>query len=234
MFPISRLFKATLIALLLAGGLFVGVAPAQAAGWNCPDNPPEITLSRVLGKTKLYRTKDIHGLTHMHKDGAAVRSGAHVNGLGGGKIGLEGLASFTIMQRGEQACIWLKGINAKFFAFPSIHIANNFPKDSCEYNAILEHEKKHIRVLQDFHKEFAPKFKTALRRVAGGVDAQGPIPASTVESIQQEMNARINTGIQAFNDSILPVLEARQAAIDNPNEYARVEATCKNWNKYAQ
>lgn len=218
----------------MTGGFAVSVAPVHAADWSCPDTAPEITLSRVLGKTKLYRTKDIHGLTNMHQDGGAVRQGMHVNGLGGGKIGLEGLASFTIMQRGEQACIWLKGINAKFFAFPSIHIANNFPKDTCEYNAVMEHEKKHIRALQDFHKEFAPKFKTALRKVAQNTEAQGPIPASAVEAIQKDMNARINQGIQAFNDSILPVLEARQAQIDNPNEYASVEAKCSNWDKYTQ
>lgn len=48
------------------------------------------------------------------------------------------------------------------------------------------------------------------------------------------MNARINSGIQAFNDSIIPVLEARQAKVDSPSEYARVEAQCKNWARYVQ
>lgn len=222
------------LAVFLTAALFCFSTPAQAQSWSCDGQDAEITLSRVLGKTKLYRTKDIHALTHMHNDGSAIRQGVHVNGLGGGKIGLEGLASFTILQRGEQACIWLKGISAKFFAFPSIHIANNFPKGTCEYDAVLEHEKKHIRVLQDFHKEFAPKFKTALRRIASDIEPQGPFQAVSAETIQGDMNARINSGIQAFNDSIIPILEARQAEVDNPSEYARVEAQCKNWEQYVR
>lgn len=226
--------KIVLVLGLLAGGVLALPNAAMAAGWECPAKAPEVKLSRVLGKTKLYRTKDIHALTHMHSEGGAVRQGVHVNGLGGGKIGLEGLASFTVMQRGDQACIWLKGIEAKFFAFPSIHIANNFPKGSCEYNAVLEHEKEHIRVLQDFHKEFAPKFKTALRRIASDIEPQGPFSAANAEAIQSDMNARINAGIQGFNDSIIPVLEARQAKVDSPAEYARVEAQCKNWAQYVR
>lgn len=231
---IFRLVRIFVMTALVTGGLAaLGSAPA-AAGWSCPAEAAEINLQRVLGKTKLYRTKDIHALTHMQSEGGAVRQGMHVNGLGGGKIGLEGQASFTVMQRGQQACIWLKGINAKFFAFPTIHIANNFPKDSCEYEAVLEHEKKHILVLQEFHREFAPKFKTALRRIASSVEAQGPMNASSIERIQKDMNARINSQIQAFNDSIIPVLEQRQNAIDNPHEYASVEAKCRDWGKYAR
>ncbi|MCD8497961.1 MAG: hypothetical protein LRZ85_07735 [Alphaproteobacteria bacterium] len=228
------MIKYLLILAFITGGFLGLPEAAYADSWACPTKAPEIKLSRVLGKTRLYRTKDINTLTHMHTDGAANRQGMYVNGLGGGKIGLEGQASFTVMQRGDQACIWLKGIDAKFFALPTIHIANNFPKGTCEYDAVMEHEKKHIRVLQDFHKEFAPKFKTALRRIASDIPAQGPFDAKSTERIQQDMNARINTGIQSFNDNIIPILEARQAQVDNPNEYARVEAQCKNWNKYVQ
>lgn len=231
----SRLRARALVflALFLAFGFSQG-SPARA-DWACPSGQEaaEINLSRVLGKTKLYRTRDVNALTNMkNQEGGAARQGIHVNGLGGGKIGLEGQALFTVMQRGDEACIWLKGLNAKFFAFPTIHIANNFPKGTCEYNAILEHEKKHIRALQDFHAEFAPKFKTALRRIASEVQGQGPFAAASTETVQKDMNARINSGIQAFNDSIIPILEERQNQIDNPSEYASVEAQCTNWDKY--
>lgn len=229
----ARLAGIFVMTMLVMGG-FAVFGPAAVAGWSCPAEAPEINLQRVLGKTKLYRTKDIHALTNMKSEGGAIRQGMHVNGLGGGKIGLEGQASFTVMQRGEQACIWLKGINAKFFAYPTIHVANNFPKESCEYNAVLEHEKKHILVLQEFHREFAPKFKTALRRIASGIEAQGPISASTIERVQKDMNERINRQIQSFNDSIIPVLEQRQNDVDNPQEYASVEAQCRNWHNYAR
>lgn len=194
---------------------------------------PEITLQEVLGETRLYRTKDSESLTAMkNQDGGAARQGIHVNGLGGGRIGLEGQALFVVMRLGAQACIRLKGINAKFFAFPAIHIARNFPKGSCEYDAILEHEKKHINTLQDFHSAYAPRFKAELRRIASEIGARGPFPEQNAKAVQNEMNERINAGIKAFNDSIMPVLETRQDAIDNPSEYARVKAQCTNWDKY--
>lgn len=233
----QRMSRIVALAGVLVCAFCLQVSMARAdQGWACPSAPEaaEISLSRVLGKTKLYRTRNSEALTSMkNREGGAVRQGLLVNGLGGGKIGLEGQALFTVMQRGDQACIWLKGINAKFFAFPIIHIANNFPKGTCEYDAVLEHEKKHILALQDFHREFAPKFKTALRRIASEIQGQGPFPAGSTDRIQKDMNARINAGIAAFNDSIIPVLEERQNGIDNPSEYARVEAECTNWDKYA-
>lgn len=232
---LRSLYRLTLFVLMLVGSI-IPLSKAQAGqGWSCPgiSAQAEINLSPVLGETRLYRTKDVEDLTRMkNPDGGAVRQGIHVNGLGGGRIGLEGQALFMLTQRGDQACIRLNGVNAKFFAFPTIHIANNFPKGTCEYNAVLEHEKKHIRTLQAFHREFTPKFKTALYRIAGEIDAQGPFPAQNAASVQKDMNARINAGIEAFNKSIMPILEARQNTIDNPSEYARVEAQCTNWDKY--
>lgn len=230
----QKLITFVAVIFLLIGLLAQGTGNnAQAQGWECPDPAPEVTLKRIVTKTKLYRTKDIHMLTDMHAaDGAVILEGMHVNGLGGGRIGLEGLASFSIMQRGAQACIWLKSLDAKFFAMPRIHIARNFRKNTCEFDAVLEHEKIHIRVLKDFHEEYAPHFKRELNDIVAALPPQGPMNADHIDAAQEEMNRYINQRIKAYNDRIMQILSERQDAVDTPEEYARVNAQCRDWHKY--
>lgn len=203
----------------------------QARAWTCPSEAATVQVTPVTGEIQLDRSKSTHDLTHMQA-GGAIRDGHHVNGLGGGSIGLEGRASFKILQRGQRACIWLQSINARFFAYPSIHIARNFPRGSCEYSAVLEHEMKHVDALIDFHTEYTGIFERELQLIAKRIYPKGPIPAAHIENTQDQMNDRISREIKSFNDRILPILEQRQNAIDTPEEYARVTAQCRNWHRY--
>ncbi len=155
-----------------------------------------------------------------------------VGGLGGGEIGFETQSKFEIEMLGNQACVKLKSVEVTFFAKPEIHIASNFSRQSCEYGAVLAHEQGHIQILRKFVREYSPKVKQQLVRIAKSVKSSvGPVDKRDIPKVQSQLQQAFMGHIQQYNSAIMPVLSRRQAAHDSPSEYARVAAKCNGWEK---
>lgn len=155
-----------------------------------------------------------------------------VGGLGGGEIGFDTETRFEIAESAGQACVNLTEIDVIFYAKPEVHVASNFQKGSCEYNAVIEHEKKHIAVLRDFIREYSPKVKAQIQDIVRQSRiAIGPFKTSRIDAAQQKLQQDFMRKIEAYSAQIIPVLAARQSQIDAPEEYERVQAQCRKWDK---
>jgi hypothetical protein len=193
----------------------------------CDSTRPRTDVSALTTKTRYIRTKSAFKLTAMHgMDGRNITLG-----LGGGEIGYETHGKFKVMEQDGEACVSLDQVRVKFYAKPQVHIASNFKRGSCEYNAVLGHEQKHIRTLRRFHKEYAQALKKKLPEIAGKVKPSGVIPASQVEYAQNRMLEQVAAGVEAYLSKAVGVLGRRQGHVDSPSEYRRVFALCDNWNE---
>lgn len=223
--------------LLLCTGLFFsisggfsGVSEAQAQSLPCRDSTPSLSVKTATTRTKYVRTKSAKDLTDLHGGGG----NSVVGGLGGGEIGFRAETKFEISSLGNQACVKLKGVEVTFYAKPEIHVASNFSRNSCEYAAVLTHENGHIRILRKFVREYSPKVKNHMIKVAKRLDtAVGPIPATNgaIERAQEKLQKEFVKELEKLQDKIMPTLAKRQKAHDNPKEYARVDAKCRGWDK---
>ncbi len=224
------------ICFILCAGLFlsvsssIGIVSEAQAMVPCRDSKPSLSVKTATTRTKYIRTKSAKDLTDLHGGGG----GSIVGGLGGGEIGFRTETQFEIKSQGNQACVLLKRVEVKFYAKPEIHVASNFGRNSCEYAAVLNHENGHIRILRKFVREYSPKVKRHLIKVAKRLDtAEGPIPAtnSAVKRAQEKLQNQFIKEMEKLNEKIMPVLAKRQKAFDNPREYARVESKCKKWDQ---
>ena len=207
---------------------FMSVKPAQAQ-LPCKASKPKLSVKTLTTRTKYVRTKSSNDLSNMH--GGKLGT-SQVGGLGGGEIGFKTESRFDVTQKGNQACVRLKTVDVTFFAKPEIHIASNFGRTTCEYNAVMAHENGHIRILRKFVREYSPKVKQELARIAAQTDpAIGPIKKSQISKAQTKIQDQFFKKIQKYHVKIMPVLERRQQAHDNPAEYKRVAAKCKKWDK---
>jgi len=194
---------------------------------SCKPSKPALSVKTATTRTKYVRTKSSKDLTQMHGG-----QGASVGGLGGGEIGFKTESQFEITQQGNSACVNLKRVQVTFYAKPEVHIASNFNRSTCEYNAVMAHEKGHIRILRKFVREYSPKVKLELQRIAKKVKlTAGPINKSEISAAQSKIQKKFMTEIEKYNEKIMPVLSKRQKAFDNPKEYARVAAKCKKWDQ---
>ncbi|MEM7650636.1 MAG: hypothetical protein AAF204_00955 [Pseudomonadota bacterium] len=208
------------------------MSPAEAhARLDCRPTPPKLSVKTTTARTKYVRTKSAKDLTQMHGHKRS-HSKSSVGGLGGGEIGFKTETRFEISSLGSKSCVKLTNVDVTFFAKPEIHIANNFSRSSCEYNAVIAHEQEHIRILRKFVREYSPKVKTELQRIARGVDpAIGPVRESEVKKAQNSLQKQFTDQISAYSKKILKVLEKRQDAFDSPEEYERVASKCRKWDE---
>lgn len=199
----------------------------SSAPLKCKSSRPSVSIKTSTTRTKYIRTKSAKDLTEMH--GGA---GATVGGLGGGEIGFKTQGEFETIGSGSRACVRLKHLQVTFFAKPEIHIASNFNRSTCEYNAVMAHEKGHIRILRKFVREYSPMVKLEIQRIAKRIkSSHGPIPASGVAAAQNKIQKQFMSEIEKYNAQIMLILAKRQKAFDSPQEYTRVASKCRKWDK---
>lgn len=209
--------------------LVIGAAslqPAYAGGLRCGSNNPSLSLKTATTTTKYIRSKSSADLTQLHGG-----SGAAVGGLGGGETGFKVENSYQVETLGNQACVKLDRVEVTFYAKPEIHIASNFSRNSCEYAAVMAHEKGHIRILRKFVREFSPKAKQHVLDMLRRFDTAKLVNISQVETTQNQMQKEFLGQLGSYNDKIMKILSKRQQAHDSPKEYANVASKCKSWDE---
>ncbi|NTV09227.1 MAG: hypothetical protein HGA47_00425 [Zoogloea sp.] len=102
-----------------------------------------------------------------------------------------------------------------------VFVGREFPPGTCAYQAILEHEMRHVRTNQEHLVEVEKTVNQALARRFTGQpfyarrgEAQG--------AIEDEMKNQWLPWLQAE----LKKVEAKQALIDTPEEYRRLGLSC--------
>jgi hypothetical protein len=200
-------------------------APAEAQ--NCPRRSTVMILKPIITKTKVFRS-DARTMTEW-SSGHTQNVGV-VLGLGGGEIGTKFEAAFKYSTTPDgSVCVALDKVKATFYAYPRMYIAANYKKSSCEYDAIVTHEKRHIRALEDFFYENQERFQIHLGRIAKTIPLYGPVASQDVPGVKQElMNHVMGEYTQYYNQQVAS-LQREQRKIDSPNEYRGVEAKCDNW-----
>lgn len=227
---ISDIRPFVLGAMLFAAMLVLSVPAWADTGPQCNDGAkPSLSVKTATTRTKYIRTKSSKDLTDMHGGGGG---GSSVGGLGGGEIGFKAETRYKVIEADGAACVTLDRLDVTFYAKPEIHIASNFARSTCEYNAVMAHEKKHIAILRKFVREYSPKVKKSLVRFVSKLDTSaGPVGVSQVNLAQKEIETRILAEVKRLNDKMMPILAKRQQRLDNPQEYARVAAQCNKWDQ---
>ena len=108
------------------------------------------------------------------------------------------------------------------FSPMTVYVAREFPPGSCAYREIHEHEMRHVRAYQAHLKAIEKTLADALQaRFAGTGPWRDP---------RGETNARLQAELQErwvpFVKREINKVDAAQALIDTPEEYARVAASC--------
>lgn len=214
----------------------ISTAPlVLASGVTCPHVTPRVIVKEQERPIEFVRHLSAAELTRMQKRKGVVphSSVSFVQGLGGGSITLTGTVVFSIYGDDVERCVAVKSVDGAIISAPLVHVARNYQEGTCEYNAVLEHELKHVDILNDFRREYAPKFKYELERLINLAAPAGPMPRSQVEATQARKHEIIERGIQRYADHITSIMQRRQVAIDTPAEYKRTHAQCNNWGENA-
>ena len=153
----------------------------------------------------------------------------HIGGLTQSEINANVTLSFdseTTFLAGN-GCLWVTTLTVQMSLSPVVFIASDWPEGDCRYQAMLEHEMKHVETDRAVLKEFQSRMTNNFRSMIQPVAAQGPMASSSMYQAQENLVARVNQRLQSEMADLQQERDRRQQAIDTPEEYRALGARCR-------
>lgn len=211
---------------------FIGTPlPALAgSGSSCPAAPmPHVSMESVIESTTYKETKSARDLAEW----SGNENRALPLGLSVGETGLKLNARYAYKPSPDKQkfCLNLENLEAVYYAKPQINIASNFPKTTCEYGVIMGHEQEHVRILQQFHRDYKDAMREQIQETAKKYAVFGPVDKADLDGAQEKALGKISAAMESYREEILKDLKKRQDAIDTTAEYVKLNAKCNSWDK---
>ena len=205
--------------------LAVTLASPQGRAQECPPiAEPQISVQTAVPSSTIAAHNDLSALKQIaaHYNNRHQPLGLYVTRV---QPELNVRVVTRTLPRG--VCMWLQSIDVTItLTERTIHVAREYLRGSCEYQAILQHELKHAQADDAILKIHVPRIEQALRNAATERGAIGPFAPQG----EAEAQGQLRTGVEkAFRDSVTQMMRdrvARQSLVDTPQEYRAVAASC--------
>lgn len=125
--------------------------------------------------------------------------------------------------------VWLMSVNLKLY-YRSITqwIANEYPRESCEYRETVIHEDEHVRVDREILEQYAPEMRSAL--IYSFIPTQdNPIFAASRDVGEQQIQGILVRILQPVYQDLRRELYQANNDLDTPAHYQQVYERCSNW-----
>ena len=201
-------------------------------GSICPHNPSfdrsqVIQVRADIRPTTLRRDLGLAGI-------AAETHGSSGAGKQQGLTEVEHqLAFHTLVNRETsrgRSCVWFDEVRVDMTpASIQIFVPREYPENSCEYLAVLAHEREHERVHSE-HLSAAVKEVEAALKAAKWLPAKGnPLETSDLAQAEAALNAKIRKVVTPVYEKYKEDLTSAQAELDKPALYQWVSKRCSGW-----
>lgn len=217
--------------LMVAGWSY----PSHGMACSKPETPVQIHIKREVRQVTIDHRLDRAALQRLPNDTISPYGDhyqTHINGLMRGTIGMTTKTSLAWEsdKKRDMNCLRYHRIDVTLSFDPIIHIARDIPKNSCLYQAVLEHERKHLDVDLQIIRDYEVQLTSQLNQYLNSNHVQNiaPIRQAALSSAKQLMMKEIESIIQRIHQSLQLERKNRQQAIDTLEEYQRVAALCPN------
>ncbi len=216
-------------AVALAAGCDVLTATAQRAGVvptfeaHCAKALP---ATEVVVRAIPVRYALDTGHSHAELGQMGVEAGAGERVIGLTRARISHAANITVHgieePRNRQVCV-RPAISVEMSMQPmTVFVGREYAGDPCRRAVILEHEEKHVAVYREYLDEVAARVRGEIAEAYGN--------AVMVFASRDEAQREIETALSGYLEPVLArstrELLQRQAAVDTPEEYARVGERC--------
>ena len=187
--------------------------------------PYKINVQTVFPEAPINHSHSIAELSYYSGKGP----GMHILGLMKPDLSIETRSSTDGAKVGKAFCFWITGFDVTLrYRRVDIYVAREYPKGSCAYNAILDHEKEHVVVARENLEEYAPRIRKVLTSwlIPTG---KAPIMVESPQQAKTEVQAIAKELLKPVYEEMLVSLADGQASFDTPDEYTRVRNRCQNW-----
>lgn len=205
--------------------LSIPAAAILASLSSCPDQGKvavHVTVKKV--ESPYVINLDIKQLTKMKNPGHNHKT----IGLTKGRIHFDQQAAFyaTVQKPSGVTCFVMTSYTMAITYSPQIHIASELKKNSCRYNIVVAHEKKHVAIDEKILKEYLAKFEKKITEVVAKLGPRGPFPRKLLDQEQRDLLNEVTGELRPLKDKMESVRTAQQAKLDTVSNYRREKALC--------
>ena len=130
---------------------------------------------------------------------------------------------------GEGVCFWVDHIDVLLrYEALDIYIASEYTRGSCQYQAILTHEKRHAKVARIYLDDYVQRIRSALASLAIP-KPRDPRRVQSVAEAEAKTQATVSKLLEPIIARLREDMAAAQKKIDSRAEYRRVEKQCPKW-----
>lgn len=197
-----------------------------AAGNMCGQLVQQPTVALEMGKpTRQYRhDQTLEELTAQARaSGTPVREGGVVSGLTTDRRRVQVKAWYSIAQLQSGYCLSPQAKIVIDQRVVTVAMPAEIPSNSCFFQVTLDHEHKHARIAEEMMDRVIREEVSAIQSsLYGQAGFQ-----QTLSDAQSKIN-RLQANIERRIYVALDRVDRLNGAIDTPEEYARVNSTCKS------
>lgn len=221
-------------AMALAGLLAACAKPPEETGPACPHDPSvpregAVTVQATIPPATLRHDLDLKALAVESQGTVGF---GRLQGLTEVEHRLDVRTLMSLAPSRGRACVWLSKVTVDLTpGSVVIFVPKEYPEGSCEYDAVLEHERGHERV----HRE---RLEKAAAEMRAGLDAArwlplkgNPIEAADKAAAQAALEEKIRKVVHPAFEKFKWELTIAQAELDTPALYRWVTARCQDWKK---
>ena len=208
------------LALFAASGLASARTTFEA---SCDDAARDAgaTFSTRASGWRIDNTVSYRDLTRMKRPG--VRNG-YVLGLTRteSRVAIQVDGTLLASPDGRAECVMPRIAVSLYYQPIVVYVGREFEPESCAYREILAHEMRHLKSYLDY----LPAVEQRVRARLGGRFAGKPLYARTGAS-RMLLQREIDRNWMPYIKGEMGRVEKLQAAIDSPQEYARLSKVCQ-------
>lgn len=209
---------------LAVAWLLPGVAAAECVTRVAPP----VRLEVQGGDVRYIESADRNRLRRLHGRHSRPVAGWEPIGLTLAELGL----SVAVSVRSElladgRFCTTLNAVEAVVgYDVIDVYIAREYPRGSCQYSVILDHERRHVVVFQSTLDEYVPRLQRLLEDESAAVE---PVVGRDRGRAARKMQDDIQAAVKDLLERISNTLDRRNAALDTNNRYREEQKQCLNW-----
>lgn len=213
----------------LTAGMTMSSLPALGAPvCSQATQSPYVSLEVNPGRINYITTHNRSGLKRLHRGYGTLGGNWTPIGLTLAELGM----GLSVSVRSEKMadgrfCSEIAAVEATIgYDAIDVYIASEYPRGSCQYNAILDHERLHVIVFQDTLDRYYAHVERALRQAAGKAK---PILNRDPNRATRKFQAILERAAKPLFKKINKEMDRGNAALDTREAYEREQSNCVSW-----
>ncbi len=125
---------------------------------------------------------------------------------------------------------WVTEINVRFdIPKMDVFISSVYPRDSCPYKVIVDHENEHVSICKTTFEKYKAKIQVGLETDPDLPTAAKPWVVQSEREGKARLNQAIDNGLNRLGKAFWAEVSLKNATIDLMENYKRLQAKCVQW-----